>query len=175
MASKKSISLLLTLLISPTLSQNAASLKHMLTLAPLPDEISAQQFANMISEYGSNVLAVTIMPQSGCTSVLTAPPNNVVVTGAEVLSPSDDLQSKIRDGLKMFDHTDDKPGVVVYYFCSDTKSFPKKLIAGKLGFQLNKQKSNLESFESIKVMYQTRILGNSEGADVDSMVIQALN
>ena len=55
------------------------------------------------------------MPQSGCTSVLTAPPNNVVVTGAEVLSPSDDLQSKIRDGLKMFDHTDDKPGVVVYY------------------------------------------------------------
>lgn len=115
------------------------------------------------------------MPQSGCTSVLTAPPNNVVVTGAEVLSPSDDLQSKIRDGLKMFDHTDDKPGVVVYYFCSNTKSFPKKLIAGKLGFQLNKQKSNLESFESIKVMYQTRILGNSEGADVDSMVIQALN
>lgn len=175
MASKKSISLLITLLVSPTLSQNAASLKHMLTLAPLPNEISVQQFANDVSEYGANVLAITIKPQSGCDSVLTAPPNSVIVTGAEVLSPSDDLQSKIREALKMFNHADDKPGVVVYYFCSNTKSFPKKLIAGKLGFQLTKQKRNLESFEGKKVMYQTRILGNSEGADVDSMVMQALN
>lgn len=174
MPSKKSISLLISLLSSTAFSQNAASLKHMLTLAPLPNEISAQQFANDISEYGANILAITVMPQSGCDSVLTAPPNNVIVTGAEVLSPSDELQSKIREGLKMFDHSDDKPGVVVYYFCSNTKSFPKKLIAGKLGFQLSKQKRNLESFEGRKVMYQTRILGNSEGADVDSMVVQAL-
>lgn len=147
----------------------------MLSLPPLPDEISAQQFANMISEYGANVLSITIMPQSGCNSVLSAPPNNVLVTGAEVLSPSDELQSKLREGLKMFNHENDKPGAVVYFFCSNTKTFPKKLVAGKLGFQLNKQKRNLEQFESIKVAYQTRLLGASDGFDVDGMVRDALD
>lgn len=172
---KSIISLLAVLSQKTTTAQNAASLKHMLSLPPLPDEISAQQFANMISEYGSNVFAITIMPQSGCDSALSSPPNNAVLTGAEVLSPSDELQSKLREGLKKFNHENDKPGAIVYYFCSNTKTFPKKLIAGKLGFQLNKQKRNLEQFEGFKVSYQTRLLGAEDGVDVDGMVQQALN
>jgi hypothetical protein len=171
--SKKQISLLITLLFNQTLSQGAGSLTRGLTLAPLPNEISVQQFANDVSNFGANVLAITVKPQSGCDGdVLTAPPNTFWVTGAEVLSASDSLQSKIREGLKMFEAG--KPGVVVYYFCSNTKSFPKKLIAGKLGFQLTKQKRRLATVEGKNVAYQTRILGNSEGADVDSMVMQAL-
>merc|ERR1712079_149251 len=107
--SSKTATILSSILASSVSSQNAASLKHMLSLPPLPDEISSQQFANMIAEYGSNVLSVTIMPQSGCDSPLTTPPNSVIVTGAEVLSPSDDLQSKLREGLKRFNHENDKP------------------------------------------------------------------
>ena len=171
---KTAISLCLFIL-QTSFAQNAASLKHMLSLPPLPDEISANQFANMISEYGSNVLAITIMPQVGCSTPLSAPPNNVVVTGAEVLSPSDELQSKLREGLKKFNHENDRPGAIVYYFCSNTKTFPKKLVAGKLGFQLNKQKRNLEQFESFRVNYQTRLLEASKGIDVDTMVRDALN
>ena len=101
---KSVISLVLAVLSQKSTAQNAASLKHMLSLPPLPDEISAQQFANMISEYGSNVFSITIMPQSGCDSALSSPPNNAVLTGAEVLSPSDELQSKLREGLKKFNH-----------------------------------------------------------------------
>jgi len=155
-------------------SQNAASLRAS-PLQPLPDEISVQSFANMVGEHGSNVLSITIMPQSGCSTALSSPPNSIILTGAEILSPSDELQSMLREGLKQFDHSDGRPGAIVYYFCSNTKSFPKKLVAGKLGYQLNKQKSNLERFEGIKVRYQTRLLGGADNIDVDSMVNDALN